>query len=292
MRETKGQKIFNIFNILLMVVLILVFFIPYWVILIASFTDELSILKDGYSVFPSKLSLSAYKFIFTNNTNILTSVKNSVFITVTGTVLSVFLNALFAYPLSRKYLPGRTGIMIYVTITMLFSGGLIPYYLLVRGLGLYNSPWAIIVPGLVSTWYMILIRNFFMTIPDSLEESASIDGANDLTIFFRIILPLSKPVLATITLFSAVGYWNDWYGALLFIADKDKMPVQLLIRELLSSFNQLMAQAGVMQKEQALLPQESTKMAAIIMASMPIILVYPFLQKYFIKGIMIGSIKG
>ncbi len=291
-KKSYGEKAFNLINVLFMIVLILAFFIPYWVIFAASFTDELTLLKSGYMIIPQKLSLSAYKFIFLNDTVIFKALGNSIFITIIGTILAVIITSMFAYPLSRKYLPGRKWVMIYVMITMLFSGGLIPFYLVVKSLGLHDSLWAVIIPLMVSAWNMILIRNFFMAVPNSLEESAWIDGANDLIIFLKIMLPVSKPILATITLFYAVAYWNDWYLALLFIRERTKMPVQLLIRELLSNFNQILAQTGVMTQREAIVPQESTKMASIVVASLPIILVYPFLQKYFIKGIMVGSIKG
>ena len=291
MKPSMGEKIFNVFNYIGMACLILVFFMPYWIIFIASFTDELSILRNGYTILPDKLSLYAYKFLFTNDTYILSAVKNSVLITVTGTVLSVAVSSFLAYPLSKKYLLGGRFFNFFVVFTMLFSGGLVPFYLVVTGLGLYNSLWAIILPGLVGAWNVILLKNFFNEIPKSLEEVSCIDGASHFQIFFKIMLPLSKPILATVTLFSAVGFWNNWFTPMIFLRDKEKMPVQLLIRELLSSFDQMMSQTGVMVSNSSMVPQESTKMAAIILASLPIILVYPFLQKYFINGIILGSVK-
>jgi len=291
-KVTAGEKIFKVVNKIFMIILSGIFLLPYWVIFMASFTDEITICKRGFRLIPEKLSLEAYKFILFNDTFIMRSIINTISITIAGTILGVLFTSMFAYPLSRKSLPGRKYFMIYVLITMLFTGGLVPYFLLVRSLGLYNSYGALIIPGIINVWFMILIRNFFMEIPDSLHESAYIDGANDFLIFFRIIIPLSKPVLATITLFFGVAYWNDYFQALLFIEDRSKMPIQLLIRELLSNFSLLVAKSGVMVKQNNIVPEQSTKMATIIVASLPIIMVYPFLQKYFIKGILIGSIKG
>ena len=291
MKPSRGERVFQVFNCLLMVILILVFFLPYWVIFIASFSDEMSILKNGYQLIPEKLSAYAYQFLFSNDTYIVSAIKNSVIITIVGTFLSVAVSALFAYPLSRKYLLGGKFFNFFVVFTMLFSGGLVPFYLVVTSLGLYDSMWAIIIPGLVGAWNVILLRNFFAEIPPTLEEACSVDGASHFQIFFKIMLPLSKPILATVTLFSAVGLWNNWYSPLLFIKSKEKMPVQLLIRELLSSYDSIMQNAGGLTGGGSIMPQESMKMAAIILASLPIILVYPFLQKYFINGIILGSVK-
>jgi putative aldouronate transport system permease protein len=291
MKLSAGEKIFKVLNVVFMCGTILMFFLPYWYIFIASFSDELSLLKNGYQIIPENFSLAAYKFVFSNNTYVVSAIKNSVFVTITGTFLSVLVCSLVAYPLSKKNLIGYRFFNFYVIFTMLFSGGLVPFYLVVIGLGLYNSLWAVILPGIASAWNIILFRNFFAQIPDSLEEACCIDGASHFKVFTKIILPLSKPVLATITLFAAVGNWNNWYLPMLFIQDKEKMPVQFLIRELLSSFDQMMRQSGVMIGGGGVTPQESVKMAAIIIASLPIIMVYPFLQKYFINGIILGSVK-
>ena len=290
MHATRGEKVFHVINVLFMVVLILVFFLPYWVIFAASFTDEITLLKNGFAIFPQKLSLDAYRFIFQNDNRILKSVGNSVFITVVGTLGSVAVSSMMAYPLSKKKLSGNRGFNFFIVFTMMFSGGLVPFYLVVTGLGMYNSLAALIVPGLVSVWNVILLRNFFAGIPSALEEAAAIDGASHFQRFTRVVLPMSKPILATVALFSAVGYWNDWYMAMLFIEDKNKIPVQSLIREMLSSFDTMLEQSGAVSSG-AVAPQESVKMAAVIVASLPIILLYPFMQKYFIQGIILGSVK-
>lgn len=290
MHATRGEKVFHVINVLFMVVLILVFFLPYWVIFAASFTDEITLLKNGFAIFPQKLSLDAYRFIFQNDNRILKSVGNSVFITVVGTLGSVAVSSMMAYPLSKKELSGNRGFNFFIVFTMMFSGGLVPFYLVVTGLGMYNSLAALIVPGLVSVWNVILLRNFFAGIPSALEEAAAIDGASHFQRFTRVVLPMSKPILATVALFSAVGYWNDWYMAMLFIEDKNKIPVQSLIREMLSSFDTMLEQSGAVSSG-AVAPQESVKMAAVIVASLPIILLYPFMQKYFIQGIILGSVK-
>jgi ABC-type glycerol-3-phosphate transport system permease component len=201
-----------------------------------------------------------------------------------------------AYVLSRKYLPYRSGLTIFVFVTMLFNGGLIPWFLIVKGLGMMNTLWALFIPGTISVWNMIIMRNFFMSLPESLEESAKLDGASDFTVYFRIIIPLSMPIIATMIVYMAVGYWNEWYSALIFITtNQDLTTLQLLLKKILTSTQVTMSSRGGRKLANAagtLTPSESLKMASVMVATVPILIIYPFLQKYFVQGIMIGSIKG
>jgi len=207
----------------------------------------------------------------------------------------LFWTSMGAYVLSKKYLPYRNKLTMFVFITMLFNGGLIPFYLVVKSLGMINTFFALFVPGTIAVWNMIIIRNYFMTIPESLEESAKLDGASDVMIYFRIILPLSKPIIATMIVYLAVGYWNEWYSALIFITNNQRLvTLQLLLRQILSNTTVIMSARGgrKLVETGALPPSESMKMAAVMVATVPILVVYPFLQKYFTKGILVGSIKG
>lgn len=210
-KRSKGEKAFNVFNIIILTFGALLFIMPYWLIISASFTDELTLLKSGgISLFPKKFSTYAYEFLFTTNNYMLLSIWNSVKMTVLGTLITTFTCLLTAYPVSKKYLVGRRGIMVYIIFTMLFGGGLIPSYLLVSSI-FPDTMWAIIIPGALAPYYLILIRNYFMSIPDSLEEAATLDGASNMRIFLKIYLPLSVPVIATIVLFCAVSVWNNWF---------------------------------------------------------------------------------
>ncbi|GHV45244.1 putative ABC transporter permease protein YtcP [Clostridia bacterium] len=214
----------------------------------------------------------------------------SALITLTGTALAIVLTALTAYPLSKPELPGRKPFMLVFVFTMLFSGGLIPGYLLIKNLGLMNNLFALILPGMLSVYNMLIIKNYYESLPESLEESARLDGASALTILFRIILPLSTPVLATISLFYAVGFWNDYIGPMLYITKASLKPLQLYLRDLVMMAANPNTQLSADQMMN--LPAEGVRAATIIASTIPIVLVYPYLQKYFIKGILIGSVKG
>jgi putative aldouronate transport system permease protein len=216
----------------------------------------------------------------------------SVWTTLVGTAISMVLTLTFAYPLAKRYLVGRTPLLLMITFTMVFSGGMIPGYLNIRNLGLLNTYWSMIIPGAIGTWNLIVVKNFFQALPAELEESAKIDGASDMTVFLRIVLPLSAAVIATFSLFYAVGYWNAFRPALFYIPSKpDRWPLQLILRNIVmlsagriddANFDPNMVQP----------PTESVRNAVIVFATVPILLVYPFLQKHFTKGVMIGAIKG
>lgn len=285
MVKSKGQKIFNVFNIIIMTLLAFCFLAPYWMIFIASFTEETVLITDGYTLFPRKLSLDAYIFILSTNDLMLRSIFNSIVFTLGGVVATTLISMLYAYPLSRHYLKGKTFFNFYMVIPMLFGGGLIPTFLVVTSM-FDNSYLAIIVPSAMTPWYAILMRNYFAALPDSFEEAAKIDGAGHLRVLWKIYLPLSKPILATIALYTAVAFWNNWVGPMLYITSKEKYPIQYLVQQIMLSINNIFGS-----NSEALIPTESVKMACIVLASLPVIIVYPFLQKYFINGTIVGGVK-
>lgn len=290
MRETKGEKVFNVFNIMFMVFLCAIMIYPMLFVLGRSFMPEIERAANPLRILPRVWDLEAYKFIFREAVTIKSSYIITILRTIVGTAFNIFFTSILAYVLSKKFYPLRNSITILVVFTMWFGGGLIPTFLLYKSLGLVNNFWVYILPGLISPWNLLLLRNFFIQIPDSLEESAKIDGANDLTIFFRIVLPLSTAAIATISLFYAVAHWNAWFDSLIFMNDKQMWTLQLLLREIIRNANMsdLMDTESIL----SLPPTESVKMATVVVATLPILMVYPFLQKYFVKGVMVGSLKG
>ena len=277
--------VFNICNYALLTLLSLAFVVPYIYVLSASFSDEIAFSRKGFSLFPSQFSLEAYRFLITYDSQLILSVLNSVVLAVGGTFVTTLVSMLYAYPLSRKYLKGNKFFSVFMIFTMLFSGGIIPYYRVVSSM-FYDSLLAIIVPGAMAAYYAILMRNFFMSIPDSLEEACKIDGGNDFLILFKIYLPLSLPVLATVALFAAVSNWNNYVGPMLFIKTKSKFPIQNLIQQLLNDVSGIYAGAS-----DKVMPIQTLKYAAVVLGSLPMILLYPFLQKYYINGMVLGSVK-
>jgi putative aldouronate transport system permease protein len=245
-------------------------------------------------VAPLGFSLKGYELVFKNK-DVINGFLNTIFYVVVGTSINLLLTSMSAYVLSRKDLLWGKFIMFMVTFTMFFSGGLIPLFLQVDRLGLYNTRWAIILPGAISVWNLILMRTSFLGIPDSLEESARMDGANDFTVLFRIILPVSKATLAVIALFYAVGQWNSWFNAMIFLRDRSKYPLQLILREILINNDTREMMSGAKGNAQFVRDDAYKSLiqyCTIVVATIPILFVYPFLQKYFVKGVMIGSIKG
>lgn len=290
MRETRGEKIFNGFNIALMIFLCAIMIYPMLFVLGRSFMLEIERAANPLRIFPRVWDLEAYKFIFREAVTIKSSYFITILRTVAGTACNIFFTSILAYVLSKRNYPLRNIITLLVIFTMWFGGGLIPTFLLYKSLGLVNNFWVYILPGLISPWNLLLLRNFFMQIPDSLEEAAKIDGASELTIFFRIVIPLSMAALATISLFYAVSHWNSWFDSLIFINDKKKWTLQLLLREIIRNAN--MSDLMDTESTTSLPPTESVKMATVVVATLPILMVYPFLQKYFVKGVMVGSLKG
>lgn len=289
----RDRMISGSFYALLSIVALLII-LPFLLILAGSFTSESEIIKSGYTLFPRKLSLEGYDYLFKNFYWVLNGYKVSVIVTVLGTLVGLVSTAMIAYPTSRREMRYRNAIIMFCYFTMLFSGGIVPWYIVcTRLLGMKDNIWALILPICVGPWNIILLRNFFTTIPASLFESARLDGAGELRILFRIVLPLSTAGLATIGLFLIVMYWNDWWLGIMLINVHKLYPLQLLLRTIVSDIQFLQsAQSSQMQSSQGLLPSETVKMATTIVTIGPIILVYPFLQKYFIKGILIGAVKG
>jgi putative aldouronate transport system permease protein len=282
---------FDIFNIFFMIILIILMVYPFWHIVMYSISDVRLAMRGGLFLWPRGFSLETYRVVLKNPV-VLSGFRVSVIVTVIGTAFATFFTATTAYPLSKKRMRGRTFFSLYVLFTMLFNGGMIPTYLLVKSLGLIDTLWALILPNAIHAWNIFVMRNFFATIPESLEESARIDGASDLLIFFKIILPLSKAVLATIGLFLAVGYWNDFFSTILYIQSRNKWALQAVLREIVTNTEMAMSRQGMSAVHRQTITTQSVIMANIVIVTVPIILVYPFVQKYFVKGVMIGSVKG
>lgn len=291
----RGWKngIFSLINntLLLLIGLATVFPIYYTVIL--SFTDPVEYYQRSLILWPRDWTLDAYKHLLSNGLFV-SSISVSVFLATAGTALSLLVTGGMAYAVSRKRLRFRKAMMIMVLITFLFTPGLVPLYLVVRNLGLIDSVWSLILPSLTSAWYVLLMKGFFDSIPESLEEAAMIDGCNDIGVFWRIILPLSLPALVAFGLFFAVGYWNTYFNALMFINDQKMWPLQVLLQNMLVDPTTMGSGSGggFAFHVNRQVPTETLKMAAVVIATIPIMLVYPFLQKHFAKGAMVGSVKG
>ncbi|OXM87142.1 carbohydrate ABC transporter permease [Paenibacillus rigui] len=288
MKQGLGNRLFNVFNIALLGIVAIVTFFPLYYVFVVSFTDPTEYLKKSFVLFPQTWSLESYKFLMATGA-FPRSIGVSVYITLVGTVLSLVVTASLAYALSRKRMRGRQIMLLAILVTILFNPGMIPNYMLVRELKLIDSLWSLILPALASGWNVILMKGFFDSIPAELEESASMDGCNDLSTFFRIILPLSLPSLAAFGLFYAVAYWNQFFNALIYINDATKWPLQVMLQNILLNANNADLRMDVTTVAP---PTETLKMAAVIVATVPILLVYPFLQKHFAKGAMVGSVKG
>ncbi len=278
---------FDIFNYTLLIAFALIIFIPFWNIFVISISSYKAYLSDPYHLIPWQISLNEYKRALMQSRELLISLWATVRITGLGTFISMLLTTMGGYAMSKSTLPGRNIIFRFFIFTMFFSGGLVPFYVLVKKLKLSDTIFALTIPGAISTYNLILMKNYFTTLPRSLEEAAKIDGYNDIQILFRIILPISKPVLAAISLFYAVGYWNDYFSAMLFISSNDLMPFQIYLRNLIIE-NVTAARIGVQTGPSA---YEQFKMAVIIIGIIPVLSVYPFIQKYFTKGILLGSVK-
>jgi putative aldouronate transport system permease protein len=291
-KRSIGEYIFDSANIVLMILLTTIFIYPLLYCLFASFSDPAQLsLHQGPLIKPLGFSMEAYQQVLTNKLFV-RGLFNTVFYVVVGTSLNVLLTAVAAFVLSRKKFYWKKPLMIYIVITMYFSGGLIPFYLVVKNLHLINSPLSIILPGAVSVFNLIIMRTYFLGIPDSLEESAVIDGANDFTVFFRIILPLSMPVVAVMIVYYGVGRWNEWFNAMIFLSDATWQPLQLLLRNILNQNDAAKFLKNVTDSGDAAAQARLIKYALIMITVFPILFVYPFVQKYFIKGVMVGSLKG
>jgi putative aldouronate transport system permease protein len=287
--RTLGSRLFGIVNFTLLAIFSLATVLPFIHVVAGSLTTSAEMAVKKFIIFPTDISFEAYRFVFSTNT-IFRSIAVSIGITLIGTAFSMLVTSMMAYGLSRKDLDGRKGLMFMVVFTMLFNGGLIPTFLVVKELHLIDSYAALILPLTISAFNMIILRNFFQNIPEGLEESAKIDGCSDFGILFRIVLPLSMPAIATISLFYAVTYWNTYLNAILYLNDSKMWPIQVLLRQIVvlaSGFDYSSSLDGAVPP-----PDQAVKMAVIVVATLPILAVYPFLQKHFAKGALLGSIKG
>lgn len=278
-----------------MVLLMLFCLIPFLLLVVSSFTAESALLKNGYSFFPSQISFDAYKALLVDSNSILRGYFLSFVVTVTGTLSNIVLTLLFAYPLSRRDLPGKGFFSFMVFFTMLFNGGLVPTYMMWTGVfNIKNTLWALIVPNLMmGAFYVIMMRTYFTTnIPEAVLEAARIDGAGELKMLIQIVLPMSKPILATIVLLVGLNYWNDWLNGLYYVNDDRLYSIQVLLNKMLMDVQYLMTNAASSMSQSIQLPATGIKMAVAVMGALPMFIVYPFFQKYFVQGIVIGAVKG
>lgn len=282
--KSVGSRVFDVLNYILLGLIGFVMVFPILFVIVGSFSATGMI--GGFNSF----STDAYRYIFTTNV-LARSTVNSVIITVVGTLINIAITSITAYALSKKYLPGRKFFMGCVIFFMLFNPGMIPNYLVVNNLGLLNSYWSLWLPIAISAYNMVIMKNFFQGLPDSIEESAQIDGCNDLQVFARIVVPISKASFATITLFYAVSHWNSYFNAMMYLDDINKWPIQVWLRQII-----VLSVGGFAGSESlsefAKVPSDAVKYAVICVSTLPIVVVYPFLQKYFAKGALLGSVKG
>lgn len=290
-KETLGERTFTTINYIFFVILSLLMIYPFWHEIMVSFSSVNSAAAGGLFVLPKEFTTNTYASLFKGKT-LWSGYHVSITVAILGTFFGTLLTALVAYPLSKRRLRGNKVFLFLIVFTMLFSGGMIPNYLLMKQLNLLDSIGALILPNMVSAFNVIIMKNFFSSLPESMEESARIDGANDMVIFFRIIIPLSMATVATIALFTAVVYWNDYFSTVLYITDKTKWSLQAILRYMLTNTAQAMKESGVEVVNAASVSEQTIKASSIVVATLPILIVYPFLQKYFVKGVMLGSVKG
>ncbi|WP_235886177.1 carbohydrate ABC transporter permease [Paenibacillus cymbidii] len=278
---------FAVFNTIVLLFVVVVTLYPFLHMIAVSLSANTAVMKGSVSLIPKGFQVDMYRIVL-NDPRIASGYRNTLIYVTLGTTISLLVTALGAYALSRRTFLFRRGFMLIIIFTILFSGGMIPTFLVVNELGLVNTMWAMILPGAVSTWNLIIMRTFFEQLPVEMIEAGKIDGLHDLSLFVRIVLPVSKPILATIGLFYAVGIWNNFYSALLYLRDSELYPLQLILRNMVVVPDNIVSQG--MGSE--LVIEESLKYATILVSTLPILLVYPFLQKYFVKGALIGSVKG
>ena len=285
--NTPAGRVFDVFNVVLLIAIAIVALVPFVYVLAGSFATEAELATRSFFLWPETFSLDAYEAIFTSPAFI-RALITTIAVTAVGTLVQLMLTATMAYPLSKANLPGGRLILSLIVFTMVFGGGMIPTFLVVKDLGLLNNYWALILPMAINPFSLIIIKNFFQQLPAELEESAKIDGANELQTLWSIVLPLSKPVLATFALFYAVGIWNDFMSPLLYLNDNSMWTLQMFLRQVTVATDL----SVVEQDPTQLPPAQGIKFAVIIVATLPIVLFYPFLQKHFAKGMLIGSVKG
>lgn len=293
--RSRGDKIFDYANVTFFLIILFITIYPLYFMLIASFSSPDSVNNGEIWFWPKDITFEGYKMIFEHD-KIWTGYKNSLIYTVVGTSVNVILTITGGYALSRKDLLGRNVFMFFIVFTMFFSGGMIPNYLLVKDLGMVNTIWAMVIPNAISVFNLIIVRTFFQsTIPDELLEAAKVDGCSDWKFFLKIVLPISTPIIAVMVLFSAVGHWNTYFSALIYLRDSNLFPLQLVLRDvlILTQAQEVMDSGALMEGNAELQNvSELIKYGVVIIASLPVLILYPFVQKHFVKGVMIGSIKG
>ena len=281
-----GSRVFDAVNVVILVALAALTILPFIFVVAGSFAHDAEIAARGFFLWPRTVTLETYRFVFSTPV-FPRALAVTIGVTVVGTIVQVLMTFLMAYPLSRRALPGRNTVLNLVIFTMVFSGGMIPTFLVVRDLGLIDTYFALFLPLAINPFYLIIVKNFFQELPEELQEAARIDGASEFGVFWRIVLPLSKPILATFALFYAVGIWNDYMSPLLYINDSSKWTLQMFVRQVTVS-----AEALGNLDPNYVPPAQSLKFAVIVVATLPILMFYPFLQKHFAKGMLIGSVKG
>ena len=292
---TRGRKAYQITINIILILITLVMVLPLVLLFMSSITDENTLIVNGYSFFPQKFSLDAYGYIIKNASSVFRAYGITIRVTAIGTLGSLILTSMVAFPLSLKDLPGKKYISFYVFFTILFSGGLVPSYIMwTTRFGIKNTIWAYIIPNfLLSAFNIILVRTYFSTsIPNDIYESAKIDGAGYMRIYWKIVLPLGKPILVTVGLFAGLAYWNDWTNGLYYISKSELLSIQALLNRMIRDIQALQAQSAIDSGSLMRVPQVSIRMAIAFVAIIPILIIYPFLQKYFASGIMLGAVKG
>ncbi len=294
-RASLASNAFDVLNAMLMILLTLATLSPFLYLLFGSITERIYFQRVGVSFSPAHWSLAAYEVLLSGTSAMLKATRISLFVTILGTLLGLMVTSSLAYVTSKTELPGHRPLVFFIFFTMLFSGGMVPFYVVIRWLGMIDKIWAMIIPFMSDAWYLFIMVKFFDSLPSELQDSARIDGCSEIGIFFRIVLPLSRPVLATIGLFFAVYFWNDWFWPSILIQNASLLPMQQVLRNILSQLMPVVNPQSA--KDQARLtaiypPMDVLRMAAVMFTIIPITLVYPFLQRYFVKGVMIGAIKG
>ncbi len=281
-KVSTGRRVFNIFNVIFLAFVCLIFLVPIWNVLITSFAKDIDVMGNDYLLIPKSFTLVNYDKVL--HSGYMSAFKNSIFVAVTGTFISMFITLPLGYALSQKHLVGRNIFMKLIVLTMLFDAGIMPFYIVVRSLGLINSLASIILPVAMSTFNLIIIKNYMSSIPETLMESAKLDGCNDLVILFRIVIPLSVSVIAAVTLFYCVSYWNRYFEVIMFINDSRKYTLQVVLRSLMFESDESLGGGNYV--------YSNLKMAVMVLGMLPVLVIYPFIQKHFVSGLMVGGIKG
>lgn len=290
MKESASYKVFKVFNVLILLGVVYLTLYPFVNIVAQSFSSEAQINAGNINLLPKGFNTDTYKVVASDKM-FWTNYKNTVVYTVVGTAISLIMTTMFAYALSKKRLMGREFLTMFAVFTMFFSGGLIPNYVLITGLGFGNTMWAVVVPGAISVFYFLIMKTFFQNIPEELEEAAVMDGSTTYGVLFKIVLPLSKPIIATMILFYAVGHWNSWFPAFIYFDKKELFPVTIYLRNMIKAATGAL-DAGATSADNLTQISSNIKSVTMVLTILPILTVYPFVQKYFVSGVMIGSVKG